>query len=68
MLETRGEIMKQIKTKLCWQNIFANIFASSKANFVSATMFPDVDKQGNVDRKHKVPATVFPVFPRLPRV
>ena len=30
------------------------IFAFCKANFVSAAMFPEVDKQGNIDRKHNV--------------
>ena len=40
-----------------------NIFASWEANFVSATMFPEVGKQGNIDRKHNVSATIFPNLP-----
>ena len=30
-------------------NLFGNIFASWKANFVSAMMFPEVGKQENID-------------------
>jgi hypothetical protein len=29
-------------------NLLGNIFASLEANFVSATMFPRVGKQGNI--------------------
>jgi hypothetical protein len=35
-----------------------------EANFVSATMFPGVDKLGNIDRKQNVSATMFPSLPR----
>ena len=41
-------------------NLLGNIFASWEANFVFATMFPEVGKQGNIDRKHNVSATMFP--------
>ena len=44
-------------------NFFGNIFASWEENFVSATMFPEVGKQGNIDRKH-VSATTFLSLPR----
>ena len=37
-----------------------NIFACWEANFVSATMFPEVGKQGKIDRRHNVSATMFP--------
>ena len=45
-------------------NLSGNIFASQEANFVSATMFPGVGKQGNMDRKLNVSATMFPSLPR----
>ena len=35
-------------------NLLGNIFASWEASFVSATMFLEVGKQGNIDRKHNV--------------
>ena len=34
-------------------NLLRNIFTPWEANFVSATMFPLVDKQGKIDRKHR---------------
>ena len=37
-------------------NLLGNIFASWEANLVSATMFPEVGKQGNIDRKRNVSA------------
>ena len=36
-------------------------FLGSK--FVSATLFPVVGKQGNIDREHNVSETVFPGLP-----
>ena len=45
-------------------NLFGNIFASWEAKFVSETMFPEVGKQGNIDKKHNVSATMFPSLPR----
>ena len=45
-------------------NLLGNIFASWEANFVSAIMFLEVGKQGNIDsRKHNVSATMFPSLP-----
>ena len=41
-------------------NFVENIFASWEGNFVTATMFPEVGKQGNIDRKHNVSSTMFP--------
>ena len=45
-------------------NFFGNIFAPWEVNFVSATMFPEAGKQGNIDRKHNVSATMFSSLPR----
>ena len=56
-----GNIVSATKTIL---NFFEIIFASWEANFVSTTMFPQVGKQGNIDRKHNVFATMFPSLPR----
>ena len=50
-------------TSRCYQivlHLLGNIFASWEANFLSATMFPEVGKQGNIDRKHNVSETIFP--------
>ena len=41
-------------------NFVENIFASWEGNFVTATMFPEVGKQGNIDRKHNVSSAMFP--------
>ena len=41
-------------------NLLGNIFTPWEANFVSATMFPEVDKQRKIDRKHNVFSPVFP--------
>ena len=47
-----------------FQNFLGNIFASAwEANFVFATMFYEVGKQGNID-KIDVSATMFPGLPR----
>ena len=45
-------------------NLLGSIFASWEENFVSVTMFPGVDEQGNIDRKHNVFVTMFPSLPR----
>ena len=45
-------------------NFLGNIFASWEANFVSATMFSEVGKQGNIGRKHNVTTTIFSSLPR----
>ena len=56
-----GNIVSATKMFL---NLLGNIFVPWEANFVSATMFPDVGKQGNIDRKHNVSATMFSSLPR----
>ena len=56
-----GNIVSATKMFL---NFLGNIFASWEANFVSATMFPEVSKQENIDRRHNVSAIVFPSLPR----
>ena len=55
--QTRKLIVSKTKMFL---NLLGNILASWEANFVSAPMFPEVGKQGNIDRKHNVSATMFP--------
>ena len=45
-------------------NLFGNILASWDAIFVSATMFPEVGKQRNIDKKRNVSTTMFPSLPR----
>ena len=45
-------------------NLLGNIFASWEANFVSATMFSEMRKQGNIDRKFNVSTTTFHSLPR----
>ena len=60
----RRNIVFAIKTFL---NLLENIFASWEANFVSATMFPELGKQGNIDKKHNVSATIFPSLPKALR-
>ena len=60
----RRNIVFAIKTFL---NLLENIFTSWEANFVSATMFPELGKQGNIDKKHNVSATIFPSLPKALR-
>ena len=43
-----------------FRNLLGNIFASWEANYVSARVFPEMGKQGNIDRKHNVCTTMFP--------
>ena len=52
-----GNIVSAIKMFL---NLLGNIFDSWEVNFVSATMSPEVGRQGNIDRNHNVSATMFP--------
>ena len=40
-------------------NLLESILASLEANFRLATMFSEVEKQGNIDRNHNVSATMF---------
>ena len=56
-----GNIVSATKIFL---NLLGNTFAPWEANLVSATRFPDVGKQGNIDRKHNVSATMFSSLPR----
>ena len=65
VLETFGNMWADIvsATKL-FLNLLGNIFASWQANYVSATMFPEVGKQENIHGKHNVSATMFPSLPR----
>ena len=49
-------------TKL-FLNLLGNFFASWEANFVSATMFPELGKQGNIDRCIMFPQQCFLVRP-----
>ena len=45
---TRKHLVRNIGKHQMFLNLLGNIFASREANFVSATMFPRVGKQGNV--------------------
>ena len=56
-----GNIVSVIKMFL---NLLRNIFVSWEANFVSAAMFPEVSKHGNIDRKHNASATMFLSLPK----
>ena len=58
-----GKLGNIVSATKMFLNLLGNNFASWEANFVSATMFPEVGKQGNIDRKH-VSATLFPSLPR----
>ena len=61
VLETFENMWENIvfATKM-FLNLLGNIFASGEANFLPATMFPEVGKQGNIDRKHNISATMYP--------
>ena len=61
--ETCGQTRKRCFRNKMFLNLLGNIFASWEANFVSATMFAEVGKQVNIDRKHNVFATMFPSLP-----
>ena len=58
-----GKLGNIVSATKMFLNLLGNIFASWEANFVSATMFPEVGKQGNINRKHNVSATMFPTTP-----
>ena len=60
-----GKLGNIVSATKIFLNLLENIFAAREANFVSATMFPKVSKQGNIDRKHNVSATMFPSLPRV---
>ena len=55
-----GKLGNIVSATKMFLNLLRNISASWEANFVSATMFHEVDKQGNIDTKHNVFATMFP--------
>ena len=67
VLKTFENVWANSKTFVFATKMFLNfletIFASWGANFVSAAMFPEVGKWGNIDRKHNVSATMFPSLP-----
>ena len=44
----RETLVRNIGKHQMFLNLVGNIFASREANFVSATMFPRVGKQGNI--------------------
>ena len=57
-----GKLENIVSATKMFLNLLGNIFASWD---ISATMFPEVGKQGNIDRKHNVSATMFPSLPGL---
>ena len=57
-----GKLGNIVSVTKMFLNFLGKIFASWEANFVSAKMFPEVAKQGNIDRKH-VSTTMFPSLP-----
>ena len=59
-----GKLGNIVSATKMFLNFLGNIFASREANFVSTTMVPEVGKQGKIDRKHNVSATMFPSLPR----
>ena len=59
-----GKLGNIVSATEMFLNLLGNIFASWERNFVSATMFLEVGKQGNICRKHNVSATMFPTLPR----
>ena len=64
MFPVAGKLGNIVSTTKMFLNLSGNIFASQETNFVSATMFPGAGKQGNMDRKLNVSATMFPSLPR----
>jgi hypothetical protein len=46
--QTLGNISEEHRETSSVLNLVGNIFAFREANFVSATMFPRVGKQGNI--------------------
>ena len=62
-LEHVGKLGNNVSATEMFLNLLGNILAFWEANFVSATMFSEVAKQGNIGRKHNVSATMFPTLP-----
>ena len=58
-----GKLGNIVSATKMFLNLLGNIVASWEA-----TMFPEVGKQGNIDRKHNVSATMFPSLPRALRL
>ena len=58
-----GKLGNFVSVTKVFLNLLGNIFASWGANFVYAKMFPELGKQGNMDRKRNVSATMFPSLP-----
>ena len=59
MFSSVGKIGNIVSVTKMFVNLLGNMFVSKKANFVSATMFPGVSKQENINRKHNVSAQGF---------
>ena len=59
-----GKLGNIVSATKMFLNFLGNISASWEANFVFATLFTEVGKQGNIDKKHNVSATMFPSLPR----
>ena len=63
MLETFENMWASYRKHCLRNKNVGNIFGSWNGNFVSATMFPEVGKQGNINKKHDASATMFPSLP-----
>ena len=59
--------MRNIGKHKMFLNLLRNIFASREANFVSATMFPRVGKQGTFEETSRITNVSTTMFPSLPR-
>ena len=59
-----GKLGNIVSATKMFLNLLGKIFASWEANFVHATLFPEVGKHGNIGRKHNVSATMIPSLPR----
>ena len=60
-----GKLENTVSTAKMFLNLLGNIFASWETNFVPATIFFLMGKQGNIDRKYNVFATIFSSFPNV---
>ena len=57
-----GKLENIVYAEKMFLNLLGNIFSFLGINFVGAIMFPEVGKQGKIDWKHNVSATVFPIL------
>ena len=64
-LEHVGKLGNNVSATEMFLNLLGNILAFWEANFVSATMFPEVGKQGNIGAKHNVSQQCFLLCPRV---